>query len=222
MRMLDKNMDTGKVVIEDDRNIRCLYVDGSLESAIYLRKEKKKDLVFPYLRALKYPMSLVQGKKEVYLIGSGGFCYPYTFLHEEEGNITSAEMSKDIIECARTYFYLKEIEEDPRFTLIQGDGFSYLEKCEKTFDVIINDAFIGKHPVGLDEKNTKNIQEHLSYRGIYVINYVASIEEESIQQQLDILEKYFKYSTVMIVDDEIEQEEKQNMLMMCSNTDYGW
>ena len=178
--------------------------------------------MFGYLQCLKYPMSFLPGDKDVFLIGSGGFCYPYTFLSREQGTITAAEMSKDIIEYARQYFLLKDIEENERFHLVQGDGFSWLENCGKQFDVIVNDAYIGRHSVGVDIHTTEMIQRHLSEKGIYAINFVASLEGEALREEMEILNSCFQYSTLMIVSDDVEADEEQNLLLLASNTYYGW
>lgn len=222
MRLTDKNIDTGKLVIEEEDGIRYLYIDGSLESAMHTQEGKKDELVFGYLQCLKYPMSFLPGDKDVFLIGSGGFCYPYTFLSREQGTITAAEMSKDIIEYARQYFLLKDIEENERFHLVQGDGFSWLENCGKQFDFIVNDAYIGRHSVGVDIHNTEMIQRHLSEKGIYAINFVASLEGEALREEMEILNSCFQYSTLMIVSDDVEADEEQNLLLLASNTYYGW
>ncbi len=222
MRLIDKNIDTGKLVIEEEDGIRYLYIDGSLESAMHTQEGKKDELVFGYLQCLKYPMSFLPGDKDVFLIGAGGFCYPYTFLSREQGTITAAEMSKDIIEYARQYFLLKDIEENKRFHLVQKDGFSWLENCGKQFDFIVNDAYIGRHSVGVDIRTTEMIRRHLSEKGIYAINFVASLEGEVLREEMEILNSCFQYSTLMIVSDDVEADEEQNLLLLASNTYYGW
>lgn len=215
----------GTISVCEEGEVRLLYVEEAMEGAMYTDEMHREELVFPYLQQLRYPMSLLPKEKDVYMIGSAGFSYPYSFLKTESGNITCAEISKQMAEIARNYFFLKEIEENPRFHLVLQDGFAWLDNTEKQFDCIINDAYVSDTPVGLERRNTEKMHAHLTTGGIYVINFSAALcgkEADPYYSFMEQLESVFTFTTTLVVEEDRDVDEKQNLLVLASDADYGW
>ena len=61
--------------------------------------------------------------------------------------VTAVEIDPRITLVARERFFLDRAEElaEGRLELVNGDGWKYLRGCGRSFDVIVNDAFSGRH-----------------------------------------------------------------------------
>ncbi len=202
----------------DGKEILDLEVNGAMESMMYLDAEYRDDLIFPYMSHFSYAFAVNPDLKKTYLIGGGGFSYPRYYLsHYPEKSICVAEYSKAIVEVSERYFGLEELLGNPRFQLHVGDGFAFLQQ---EYDVIINDAFIGSQSEGRNEEVTKQIREHLSPKGIYIVNYVGAPKGWKAyltRRYLKQLKRYFRYTKVIQAEDDRGMYEPQNLVIFASN-----
>lgn len=163
----------GTLIVQEEDGVRELYVNRALESAMYVNAGIEEP-VFPYLVQIRLWLQQHPEAQKILLIGSGGFQLPRAYLYDRpEGEITCCEISDDMLAVSEEYFGLGELKQKQGFQLVEQDGFAWLEKQTDCFDVIINDAFAGRKPVGLDEKNTALIKAHLKKNGVYIINAVV-------------------------------------------------
>ncbi|MBQ7680459.1 MAG: hypothetical protein IJT34_11490, partial [Butyrivibrio sp.] len=97
------------------------------------------------------------GPVRVLLIGAAGCSLvKYFIAHYPEGRMDVVELHREMIEAARMYFYLGELEENlqvahmDRLRIYISDGMKYLDRFvaqgkQPRYDMIINDAYIGDH-----------------------------------------------------------------------------
>ena len=85
---------------------------------------------------------------------------------------------------AREQFWLDEClqktgaEQEGRFSLVIADAWAHLKAATKPYDVIVNEAFGGKRPLGPMETNegARVVREHLSDGGIYLADVRCPME----------------------------------------------
>lgn len=210
----------------DGENALVFIVNGGAQSAIYTDQKKKDELVFDYMRSFSYGFQLNSHIKNTFMIGGGGFTYPKYYLRAHaDAKITVAEISQEAIDIAYRFFGMNELkmEEAKRITVLAADGIRWLKEHETKYDFIINDAFIGPIAKGRDDKSVRIIHDHLSEDGIYVVNVLASVTGRNTKhadRMNFILRKYFKYTAMMIVDEEAEMDEMQNILIFASDREF--
>ncbi len=203
------------------REILDLEVDGAMETMMYLDEKKRNDLIFPYMTHFSYAFAWNPDLSSTYLIGGGGFAYPRYYLsHYPEKKIHVAEYSQSIVDVSKDYFYLNELLESPNFRLSVADGFSLLEQENEIYDVIINDAFTGSRSEGRNEEVMRSISSHLSHHGIYMENMIgipAGLRSFSTTKYVRLVKKYFKYTKLIVAEDDRSKFESQNLVLVASN-----
>ena len=89
------------------------------------------------------PLAMIPGDKNVLIIGGGDFgIAKHVLKHKSLKSLTLCELDPEILKVCRTYFpEWAECENDPRFNVMVGDGFEYINNCEPdTFDAVIIDS----------------------------------------------------------------------------------
>jgi spermidine synthase len=141
---------------------------------------------------------------DVLLIGGAGYSYPkYYISHYPDRKMDVVEIDGKITEIAKKYFYLDDlikdynINENHRLNLITEDGRTYLNRCEKKYDAILNDAFSGENPAKTltTLENIKNIKKSLNENGLYLTNIISSLDGSNskfIKAEVNTLKQVFK------------------------------
>jgi len=123
--------------VVDDDGVRTLYLDGAPQSARYV--DGREGYPFDYSRYLHIPMLMQDDVDRVLFIGGGGFSTPNRYI-EEYPNVTVdvVELDPAVIRVAKQYF---DVPSTPRMNIHQGDGRNFLESTNRTYDVIVLDAY---------------------------------------------------------------------------------
>ncbi|HKJ58222.1 MAG TPA: fused MFS/spermidine synthase, partial [Halobacteriales archaeon] len=125
----------------DDRTVRTLYLEGTPQSATYLRDGRPVDdeYVFDYARYFHLAMVMSDDVDRVLFVGGGGFSGPKRFA-EEYPNVTVdvVELDPVVIDVAREHF---GVEESEQLNVYEGDGREFLERTNRTYDAIVLDAY---------------------------------------------------------------------------------
>ena len=209
----------------DEEAVCFLKLNDSLQSAMYLDSSKKYDLVFPYMQRFSYAFHVNPMIKKTFLIGGGGFAYPKYYVHRyKDAEITVSEIDTDMISVAFRYFDLRDLDQQEisRMHIENQDGFLVLEEKKEKYDLIINDAFLGKKENGRDEKCTKIVHEALEENGIYIVNVSTAISGPFAKKGnafRKVLQKYFKHTVLLVAEEDRNPYEKQNILMISSDTE---
>ncbi len=126
-----------RVVDRDDT--RTLYLDGQPHSAMDLDEPNRH--VFDYTRYFHASLLFTDDADvdRVLFVGGGGFTGPRIF-HDQYSNVTVdvVEIDPAVIDAADRYF---GIPDSPRMNVYRGDGRQFLEATNRTYDVIVLDAY---------------------------------------------------------------------------------
>ncbi len=214
-----------------NNKIRTLNIDGGYESATYLDKDKRTDLVYKYT---KYYDMLFNSKIEinnVLMIGGGGYSYPKYFIsHYLNKKIDVVEIDEDITRIAKKYFYLSETidkyDAKKRIKIYNEDGRTYLNRNTKKYDAILNDAFSGiVPPKTLTTKEAiSKIKSSLNKNGIYLTNVIGSIEGKNSKfLKSEIKTLYTAFKNVYIIPcNSIYKDENQNLMVIATDDDLNY
>ncbi|OON87380.1 hypothetical protein BXO88_03655 [Oribacterium sp. C9] len=152
---------TGKIEVcegyYDEEYMRFLLVDGSMQSAELVERDGELELPFDYMESFNWIFRLNKNIRRTLLIGGGGFAYPKYYLEKFPNRyIDAIEISQTVIDVARGYFGLSELEEKAgeHLRIIVGDGNAYLidlalkiRSCENKMEASEKDT---------EAQNTKN------------------------------------------------------------------
>jgi len=158
--------------VVDADGVRTLYLDGQPNSAMYL--DGRQEYVFGYTPYFHLPFLLEDDIKDVLFVGGGGFSGPKRFLAEYETiSVDVVEIDPQVIDAAQQYFNLTE---DPRLETHIMDGREYLDTTNRTYDLIILDAYKkDKVPFHLTTQEFfQLVHDRLDQDGIVLSNLIAT------------------------------------------------
>lgn len=174
---------------DDGVPIRLLNVNGKYQSVSYVQDSLKYRLVCVYHRYFAQIVDIagLQGGREgrALVIGGGGYSFP-KWLVSECPNLrtTVVEIDPKITQIARDHFFLNDLirdydaESTGRLSLVTDDGWGYLQHSDQRFDLIVNDAFGGRKPLGplKTDEGARAVRDHLTEKGVYLANVIAPLQ----------------------------------------------
>ena len=224
----------GRVLIYNamrgEDEVRVLNIDSGFESATFINKEKRNELVFEYTKYYDLMFKANIDIKDTLMIGGAGYNYPKYFIsHYQDKTMDVVEIDGEITEIAKEYFYLNDlireykIEENKRLGLITDDGRVYLNQNTKKYDAILNDAFAGNSPAKTltTKEAAERIKASLNTNGVYLTNIISALEgEESkfIKAEVNTLKQVFKNVYIVPCYD-VDPNEHQNTMVIASDDD---
>ncbi len=113
----------------DGGYMRFLLVDDAMQSAVFLDPDMEHELPFDYMESFNFIFTINKNIKRTLLIGGGGFAYPKYYLDMyPDKYIDAIEISKPVVDTARAYFGLDELQEKngEHLKVIIDDGNKYL------------------------------------------------------------------------------------------------
>lgn len=123
--------------VTDSDGVRTLAFERNHQSSMHLDDPFETDI--EYVGYLHLTLAVCPQATTALVIGLGGGSlvkrmwrdYPWMSLD-------AVELDGEVIEVARELFALPD---DPRITVIEGDGRLHVETCGSTYDIIVIDAF---------------------------------------------------------------------------------
>lgn len=198
----------GRVIIyntmRDENEVRILNIDSGYESATYINKDKRNDLVFEYTKFYDLMFKANIDIKNALMIGGAGYNYPkYYISNYLDKNLDVVEIDGEITEIAKEYFYLNDLirdydlEKNKRLGLITEDGRVYLNQNTKKYDAILNDAFAGNSPAKTltTKEAVEKIKSSLNKNGVYLTNIISSLEGDKskfLRAEVNTLKQVFE------------------------------
>lgn len=168
---------------EDGTPVRLLNVGGAFQSACYVEDSLAYELVCEYQRAEADIVASLPTLRDVAFIGGGGFSFPkWVLRHLPPVRVAVAEIDPKIIDIARRSFHLADAEcryvPEGRLTIACEDGWEWLRGLEQPVDLIVNEAFSGRHPLGplTGEEGAGLVHEKLANGGTYLANVRCPLE----------------------------------------------
>ena len=111
-----------------------LHLDGQQQSAKYLNSTATP---WDYPEYFYIPFLMTDDVENVLFIGGGGFVSPQQFA-EKGVKVDAVELDPGVVRAAKEYFNLSESSNLSVHTM---DGREYLEQTNKTYDIVVLDAF---------------------------------------------------------------------------------
>ena len=212
-------------VNDEGDSVRFMNVSGGHYSAAYLNPNKKYELAFPYTRAYDYAVKCFEQPPYCMMIGGAGYSYPqYLISHYSGTKMDVVEIDPEITRVAREYFHLAEFEreynanDNKRLAIYHEDGRVFLNNTDKSYDIIMNDAFAGEVPVRqlATVEAAKTIKDRLKNGGIYATNILLLPGKVAFPRcEYHTLTKVFKHVYVIPVSG--RDVKKQNLMMLASD-----
>lgn len=225
--------DYGTIKIEDkflgNEHVRFLTVNGAIETAAYLHPGREYELFSDYLQGFNWAYRIRPDLQKTLLIGGGGFAYPkYYISNYPDKRIDVVEISPMMVRLAHDFFGVDQLietydlEATQRMRVFIEDGMRYLKDTDDRYDVILNDAYIGKvfHRGLQSNEGIALSKQHLSDDGIYVMNLVTAdkgIWAYSGRRMMRKLLKQFRYAVLLQANEEISPYDRQNCLIFASD-----
>ncbi len=197
-----------KISIDENEKYKTLRFNGVVQSRIdnfsYLGGDYW-DLFPPLCFAFKKPQMLMIG------LGGGTIIKGINEIFKENINIEVVEINSEVIRIYNKFFNIKS-----DIKIINLDGFEYLQKKEKVYDIIILDAYdVDTIPEQfLTEKFVIAASSALRNNGILAINCISTMSlNDELQRYIDLIKKkLFVYSIIPGIV-------SSNKILLCSNKD---
>ncbi len=231
--MVSYDTQYGRVCIyntnDGENSYRTLLVGKGHESATFIDEKKCNDLVYEYTKYYDLMFESSKDIKNTLMIGGAGYSYPkYYISNYLDKSIDVVEIDEDITEIAKKYFYLDKLIEDydldnnQRLGLIAEDGRTYLNKNDKKYDAILNDAFAGETPAQTltTIEAAQKIHNSLTENGLYLSNIISSIDGKNsnfIKAEVNTLKQVFKNVYVVPCRDNNNFELVQNNMVIATD-----
>lgn len=202
---------------------------GAYSSGTFTKKELRNELVFEYLK--KYDDALnVADADSALMIGGAAYAYPkYYISHFPEKTMDVVEIDGKATDIAKEYFYLDDLLKeygDERLKLITDDGRVYLNRNDKKYDVVFNDAFSGGNPVAslATDEAVKQIKARLNENGVYASNILGAVQGDNgrfLRSEFQVLQENFKNVYAVPVRSS-DRAKWQNYIVFATDGNYSF
>ena len=225
----------GQLVIRDTdyagESVRVLYVNDTRESATYNAPNRRNDLIFEYTKGLNLVLEKAPHIKDTLMLGGAGFSYPKYYISRfPDKRMDVVEVDAKMVDLAMKYFYLDELfaqfdlHHNDRLTIIIADGADYLAGCNKRYDAIFNDAYVGNIPDKglLSEQGVRNIKRALKNDGVYALNLITALSGPKSMRGImaeAILRNHFRSVTVLPCTTGRTPEQTQNCVIVATDVE---
>ena len=163
----------------DHTPVRLLNVNGTFQSACYIPEDLRFELACEYHRAMAGVIEGLHRPVRVMVMGGGGYSLPkYLAAYVPAARTDVVEVDPAITAIAREFFFLDEYlertgaEKDGRLHLVNDDAWAFVRAATEPYDVIVNDAFSGKRPLGplTSAEGARVVRSRLAKDGVYLAN----------------------------------------------------
>ena len=186
---------------DDGTPVRLLNVGGTFQSVCYTDEDLLWDLVCEYHRTWAlavhaiWPLHRDSHDEDAnaveaplhraLVMGGGGFSFPkWMVAYRPDFCCETVEIDPKIVEIARDRLFLAELERrfcvgsNGRLRIVVSDAWAHLKNYQETYDLIVNDAFGGRRPMGgMDtQEGVRHLAQHLTASGVYVGNVRTPLE----------------------------------------------
>lgn len=192
---------------EDKTPVRLLNVNGTFQSVSYIPHDLRFELACEYHRAMA---AIIEGlvsargrsadrPLRVMVMGGGGYSLPkYLAAYVPAACVDVVEIDPAITKLARERFFLDDCleetgaEKDGRIRLVNDDAWGFLRAAAEPYDVIVNDAFSGKRPLGplTTDEGARVVRGHLAEGGVYLANVRCACEGRGARTLREVEEAF--------------------------------
>lgn len=200
--------------------VKILMINNNYHSAMYLESD---ELVFDYTKFYRLVDHFVPDLENALMIGGGAYSYPKDFLSKhDDAHLDVVEIDEELTELAKEYFRL---EDDPNLTVYHEDGRTFLNKNEKKYDAIFQDAFSSSLAVPYHLttiEHITNMYNSLNDDGIIIANLISELEGDGgkfLRAQYHTFKEVFPYVHLFPVQYPEIGNFRQNIMLVASKTD---
>lgn len=206
----------------DGTPVRLINVNGTFQSACYVPEGLRFELACVYHREMAEVIekmaaaAAAEGRAlRVLVMGGGGYSLPkYLMAYVPAAHVDVVEIDPTMTKLAREWFFLDECLEKTgacrkgRAQLVNDDAWGFLKAASEPYDVIVNDAFSGKRPLGpmATDEGARVVREHLAQGGVYLANVRCPLEGHGAKPLREVEEAFGReFSSTRVVpewDDE--------------------
>lgn len=206
-----------------DDDLRILYVGGTVQSATYLG-ERRMEAPFAYLKAFDLVFDTPVPVRNVALLGGGGFAWPkHALVRHPELEMDVAEADPAIIDAARRWFFLDELEAEAGERLrVYACEAPELLNMGALYDAIVNDIFRAERPDSalLTPEGLALVRRCLVPDGLYVINVVCQETDPTpLQEVCELLNAFFDHVWVLPATDDMLSDD-DNFVVVATDGDF--
>lgn len=207
--------------LEDD--LRVLYVGGTVQSATYLG-ERRMEAPFAYLKAFDLVFDAPTPVRNVAMLGGGGFAWPkHALTRHANLEMDVAEADPAIVDAARRWFYLDELEAQAgeRLGVFVCEAPEFLNRGA-LYDAIVNDIFRAKAPDAnlMTSQGLALVRRCLVPGGLYLINVVCSETDLApLQRACELLRAFFAHVWIVPATDDALSDD-DNYVVVATDGDY--
>lgn len=161
------------ILVTEDGQARYLRFDSSWQSGMFLSDHAKTNFTYTDYFFLSFLFN--PHIKTVLFIGLGGGSSPKKFHADlPELDIEIVEIDPVVFDIAQKYFYFTP---DERLRVYIDDARAFLEKQEKSYDLIVHDAYFSESvPLHLMTREFfELVHARLSPQGVIVFNLIGDI-----------------------------------------------
>ena len=206
-----------------DEDLRVLIVGGAVQSATWTG-ERRMEAPFAYLKAFDLVFEGERPATRVAMLGGGGFAWPkHALTRHPELEMDAAEADPVIIDAARRWFFLDELEEavGDRLCVLACEGREMLE-AGGTYDAIVNDLFRGFEPEKslLSGEGVGLVRRCLVPDGLYVVNVPCEETDVApLERTCELLRCFFGHVWVVVASDERFSDD-DNYIVVATDGDF--
>jgi spermidine synthase len=220
-----KEIDTAysRVIVRDidirGNDVRVLQTDSiGLQSGIKIKNSD--ELAFEYTKALANAVAIKPHAKNHLIIGGGAYTLPeYLATTYPESRIDTVEIDGGLASISRSYF---DFDQPKNLNIIQADGRQFLNSTDKSYDIIVLDAFNSIVPPFqlLTRQAVQKTKQSLAVNGIVTANIISAIDGSKSQLLKAVNSTYkkeFSFVGLYQVSTKSPRDLQQNLLLIASN-----
>lgn len=188
----------------DGTPMRLLNVNGTFQSVCYIPEDLRFELACSYHRDMAAIIEKMISERggapvRVMVMGGGGYSLPkYLAAYVPAARTDVVEVDPAITKIAREKFFLDEClektgaEREGRMRLVNDDAWAFLGAAEAPYDVLVNDAFSGKRPLGplTSAEGARAVRAHLADGGVYLANVRCACEGKGSRVLQEVREAF--------------------------------
>jgi spermidine synthase len=221
--VLDVDTQYNRVIIKEGRNdatgrtIREMMIGNEPSSAMYTESD---ELVYSYTKYYRLLDHFAPETKSALMLGGAGYSYPKDFIRNHpEASIDIVEIDPALTELAKKYF---AFQPNDKTTVYHEDARTFLNREEKKYDAILNDAFSShfSHPFQLASKEAiQHMYDMLTDDGVVITNTIATLAGERgkfLRAEYYTYKSVFPYVAVFPVATTESSDYLQNVMIIAA------
>lgn len=154
--------------------IRYMRINNESSSAMFLDSDS---LVFPYSHYYRLAERFTPEFQTTLLLGGAAYSYPKYFLDRyPTATMDVVEIDPGLTALAQEHFRLKE---DERLRIFHEDARTYINRCNKKYDVIYGDLFRSQYTLPWHLTTLEAVKEYdrlLNEGGCMLVNIISSLQ----------------------------------------------